>query len=178
VWNTLRDLVRRKKLEPVTGITILFLQKRPESFTDEQLSLAMERAWGRKHDVTNFYGVSTFDGEGGLLKMDAMFFPMQHFQRRVDAALLGAQQLPSWAEHSAYSSFGYACPGGLPPSKIRDQMGWMLARFCAELLGENTSALLFTEASVLVPFNKKFDQKLRSSIGKNPEHLFVDPTEL
>lgn len=174
MWNPLQLLTRSSKKPDVSGITIFFLQSRPQTFSDEELSLAMQRAWGRKYDETNFYGVSTFDGEGGLLKLNDMFFTMQHFERRVDASFFPQRELPFWADHSAYTKFQYACPGGLPAGRTRNQFGWLMGRFAAELLGKNTVALLFTEAGVLVPFTPTFDQTLRAEPGKNPEQLFAE----
>jgi hypothetical protein len=173
MWNPLKLL--KAKPKELSGITILILQRRVERFTDEQLMLAMQRAWGRKRDETNFYGMSTFDGEGGLLKMDAMFFPMQHFTHRIDTSVLGERELPLWADHGAYTSFGYKCPGGLPAGKVRDTMGWLLGRFCAELLGANTVGLVFVEAKLLVPFTPASVKTLRSKAVQNPELLFAEP---
>ena len=173
MWKPLHHFFKRSSKEAVSGITIFILQKKLQRFTNEELSHAMQRAWGRTYDATRFYGMSTFDGEGGLLKMNDMFFTMQHFDRKVDGSVLNGRELPLWAEHAAYTSFGYSCRGGIPPGKVRDQLGWLIGRLCAELLGQNTAALLFKEANILVPFTPAFDQKLRAEPGHNPERLFA-----
>jgi hypothetical protein len=161
----------RKPTPRVSGISILFLQERLERFTDEQLSLAMQRGWRKAYDPTNFYGMSTFDGEGGLLKYNAMFFTLQHFERRVDAASFGDSEIPRWAVHNAHSSFGYACPGGIPEGEIRDKMFCFLGLFCVELLGDNTQALLFREDRVVVRYDAWLVHELRSWKTWNPRQL-------
>ena len=171
MWNPFNKVAQKAAVE-VSGISVLFLQRKLQSFSDEELTKAMERAWGKEHDKTSFYGMSTFDGEGGLLKMNDMFFTMQHIDRRVDAAALEDRELPLWAAHSAHTKFGYKCPEGVPAGKVRDQLGWLIGRYCVELLGDNTVGLLFVEAGVLVPFNADFDETLRKQIGENPEQLF------
>ena len=87
----LDKLLRREAPEKpeVSGITIFLLQRTLERFTSERLCLAMQRGWRKPYDEVNFYGMSTFDGDGGLLKMDAMFFTMQNFNRRVRCFLFG-----------------------------------------------------------------------------------------
>ncbi len=168
--DSLKNLFR-KPTPKVSGISILFLQKRLERFTSEQLSLAMQRGWRKPYHPTNFYGMSTFDGEGGLLKYNAMFFPFQHFERRVDAASFGDSEIPQWAVHNAHTSFGYACPGGIPEGEIRDKMYCLLGLFCAELLGDNTQALLFLEDRVVVRYDAWLVNELRSGKMWNPVQL-------
>ncbi|WP_433974113.1 hypothetical protein [Tunturiibacter lichenicola] len=169
-YGSLKNLFRKPDPE-VSGISVLFLQKKLERFSDEQLSLAMQRGWGKKYDSTNFYGMSTFDGEGGLLKYNAMFFPFQHFERRVDAGEFGESEIPVWAEHNAYTSFGYRCPGGIPAGEVRDKMYWLIGRFCSELLGDNTQALLFVEDQIVLRYDSCLINEFRSVKKWNPEQL-------
>jgi hypothetical protein len=147
-----------------------------ERFSSEQLSLAMQRGWRKPYDPTRFFGMSIDDGEGGLLKFNlsngaAIFFPLQHFDRRVDAALLGDKELPPWAVHSAHTSFGYKCPGGIPEGENRDKMFSLLGLFCAELLGKNTQALLFVEERVVIRYDAWLVDVLRSGKKWNPSQL-------
>jgi len=169
----LKNLMRKPKPE-VSGITIFFLQKKLERFSDEQLSMAMQRAWRKPYDSTNFYGMSTFDGEGGLLKYNAMFFTFQHFDRRIDASYFGDREIPQWAEHNAYTSFGYKCPGGIPQGKVRAKMHLLLGCLCAELLGKNTSALFFVEDCVLLRYDTVIKRRLRSKPEWNPGDLLEE----
>jgi hypothetical protein len=168
----------RKRSPEVSGISILFLQKKLERFTDDQLSQAMQRAWRKPYDSTKFFGISMFDGEGGLLKYNAMFFTMQHFDRRVDAAVLSDAEMPSWASHNAYTLFGYSCPGGIPEGETRDKLNYLLGLFCIELLGENTQALLFREEGVVLRYDLWLQQELRSRKGWDPRQLFAAQAEL
>jgi len=172
----LMNLFRRttEAKEPVGGITLYFLQEKLQRFTDQELSLAMQRGWRRKYDETNFYGLSTFDGEGGLLKMDAMIFTMQHFDRRVDLSKFRKIELPVWASHSAYTSFGYGCPGGIPPGEFRDKFTGFLGLFCSALLSENTKALFFVEDAVLLRYTNELKEKLRSGKNFNPAEYADD----
>jgi hypothetical protein len=168
--DSLKNLFRKPESK-VGGITIFFLQKKLERFSDEQLSLAMQRGWRREYDEQNFYGMSTFDGEGGLLKFNAMFFPLQHFDRRVDANALGEDEMPPWADHNAYTSFGYKCPGGIPVGESRDRFYCLLGLFCAELLSDNTQALFFVEDRVILRFDSWLTSELRSGKKWNPKQL-------
>jgi hypothetical protein len=161
----------RKKPPEVSGITIYFLQRRMERFSDEQLSLAMQRGWRKPYDEQTFYGMSTFDGEGGLLKFNAMFFPLQHFERRLDSSVLGTNELPRWADHTAYTSFGYACPGGIPEGKLRETFYTLLGRFCAALLNDNTKALYFVEDRIFLRYDPWLVNELRSRERWNPRLL-------
>jgi hypothetical protein len=177
-FEPMRTLFRKSVPKPeVSGITIFFLQKRLERFTDEQLSGAMQRGWRKKYDETNFYGMSTFGGQGALLKFNAMFFPFQHFERRADSSLLGDREMPLWAAHDAYTSFGYACPGGIPKGELRDRMFAMLGLFCAELLGKNTQALLFVEERVVLRYDDWLIDRLRSGKSWNPSQLLAARTK-
>ena len=161
----------RKAAPEVSGISVFFLQKRLERFTSDQLSLAMQRGRHKPYDATNFYGMSTFDGEGGLLKYNAMFFTFQHFDRRVDTASFGDNEIPQWAAHNAYTSFGYACPGGIPEGDLRDKMFCLLGLICAELLGHNTRALLFVEDRVMIPYDAWLVNEFRQGKKWNPKQL-------
>jgi len=61
---------------------------------------------------------TSLDGEGAVIKVNAMFITMQHCDRRIDGRQLGDQSLPSWADHAAHSSLTYACPGAFPLVKL------------------------------------------------------------
>src|ERR1700688_4533783 len=129
----------------VSGVSIIFLQKRLERFTTERLSLAMKNGWRRDHDPVTFFATTVGDGEGAIVKFNGMFITVQHFDHRLGVALLGDQEFPRWAVHQAYSSVTYACPGGIPVEEVRDQFYGFLGLLCAELIDENTSGLFFTE---------------------------------
>jgi hypothetical protein len=176
-FDALKNLFRKSTPE-VSGISIFFLQKKLERFTDDRLSLAMQRGWRKEYDSTNFYGMSTFDGEGGLLKYNAMFFPLQHFDRRVDTSYFGNREMPRWAVHNAYTSFGYKCPGGIPPGELRNKVHCLLGLFCAELLNDNTSALLFVEDNVLLRYDSSLVKLLRSTPKWNPAQLLEAQTQV
>jgi hypothetical protein len=176
-FDTLKSFFR-KPVPEASGISIFFLQKKLQRFSGDQLSVAMQRGWRKKYDSTNFYGMSIFDGEGGLLKYNAMFFPFQHFDRRVDATDFGDKEMPQWAAHNAYTSFGYKCPGGIPEGEIRDNMYCLLGLFCAELLSENTSALFFLEEHVLLRYDSSLVKRLRSGQKWNPVQLLTAQTQI
>jgi hypothetical protein len=122
----------------VSGVSIIFLQRRLERFTTEQLSLAMKNGWRRDHDPVTFFATTLGDGEGAVIKFNGMLITMQYFDHRLPASLLGDQELPRWAIHQAYSSITYGCPGGIPVGEIRDQFYGFLGLLCAELLNENS----------------------------------------
>jgi hypothetical protein len=169
MWKlgSLKSLFSKPPASNVSGVTILLLQKRLESFSTEQLTLAMKRGWRREHDPVTFFATS-LDGEGAVIKFNAMFITMQHFDRRIDGRQPGDQSLPGWANHAAYSSLTYACPGGIPLGEIRDTFYGFLGLFCAELLRENVSALLFTEEHVLLRNSPMLKGKLQSGNKVNP----------
>ena len=114
--DSLKSLSSKPPAGSLSRVTILLLQKRLERFSTEQLTLAMKRGWRQEHDPVTFFATS-LDGEGAVIKFNAMFITMQHCDRRIDGRQLGDQSLPSWADHAAYSSLTYACPGGIPVGK-------------------------------------------------------------
>jgi hypothetical protein len=142
-----------------------------ERFTTEKLSLAMKSAWRRDHDPVTFFATALGDGEGAVVKFNGMFITVQHFDHRLEASLLGDQELPRWAVHHAYSSITYACPGGIPVGEIRDQFYGFLGLLCAELIDENTPGLFFTEEQVLIRSQPSIVQELRSGNSVNPARL-------
>jgi hypothetical protein len=155
----------------VSGVSIVFLQKRYESFTTEQLSQAMKRGWRREHDPEKFFATSVDNGEGAVLKLNQMFITMRFFNRRLDTSEFGEQELPQWASHSAYCSVTYACPGGVPVGEIREQFYSLLGLLSAELIDKNVVGLLFTEERVLVRNQAALVQELRSGVSINPTRL-------
>jgi hypothetical protein len=170
-FKSLERVLRKQSSSDVSGVTIIFLEKRLEKFTTEQLSLAMKRGWRREHNSVTFFATSLGDGEGAVIKFDAMFITMQHVDHRLDSSVLGDQNLPIWAAHGAYSSITYACPGGIPVGETRDQFYGFLGLLCAELLSENVIGLLFTEEHVLVRNSAALLQELRSGNSVNPARL-------
>jgi hypothetical protein len=155
----------------VSGVSIVFLQKRYESFTTVQLSQAMKRGWKREHDPGKFFATSVGDGEGAVLKLNQMFITMRFFNRRLDTSELGEQELPQWAAHRAYCSVTYACRGGVPVGEIRHQFYSLLGLLSAELIDENVVGLLFTEERVLIRNQSALVQELRSGVSINPTRL-------
>lgn len=155
----------------VSGVSIIFLQERFESFTTERLSQAMKKGWRRDLDPVKFFATSVSDGEGAVIKLNEMFITMQFFDRRLDTSALGGQELPQWASHRAHSSITYACPGGIPVGEIRDQFYSLLGLLCAELIDENIVGLLFTEEQVLIRSQSALVQELRSGSSINPTLL-------
>jgi hypothetical protein len=155
----------------VSGVSIVFLQKRYESFTTVQLSQAMKRGWKREHDPGKFFATSVGDGEGAVLKLNQMFITMRFFNRRLDTSELGERELPEWAAHGAYCSVTYACRGGVPVREIRDQFYSLLGLLSAELIDENVVGLLFTEERVLIRNQSALVQELRSGVTINPTRL-------
>jgi hypothetical protein len=169
MWKlaSLKTLFGKPPASNVSGVTILLLQKRLERLSTEQLTLAMKRGWRREHYPVTFFATS-LDGEGAVIKFNAMFITMEHCDRRIDGRQLGDQSLPAWADHAAHSSVTYACPGGVPVGETRDTFYGFLCLFCAELLSENVSALLFTEEHVLLRNSPKLKRELQSGKKVNP----------
>jgi hypothetical protein len=155
----------------VSGVSIIFLQKRFEVFTTEKLTQAMKNGWRRDPDPVTFFATSLGNGEGAIIKLGEMFITMQFFDRRLDASALGDQELPQWALHQAHSSITYACPGGIPAGEIRDKFYGLLGLLCAEMIDGNVPGLFFTEEQVLLRNQPALVQELRS--GNN-----IDPTRL
>jgi hypothetical protein len=170
-FESLKRTLRKPPKTDVSGVTIIFLQKRLERFTTEQLLLAMRRGWRREHDPTTFFATSLGDGEGAVIKFNAMFITMQHFDHRLDSSVFGDQDLPVWAAHGAYSTVTYACPGGIPVGETRDQFYAFLGLLCAELLSDNIPALFFKEEQVLLRNSAALHQELRSGNSVNPFRL-------
>ena len=164
----------RKRVPPestatdVSEVSIIFLQKRVERFTTEQLSLAMKRGWRRDHHPVTFFATTVGDDEGAIIKVNGMFITMQHFDHRLDTSAFGDQELPKRATHGAHSSITYGCPGGIPVGEIRDRFYGFLGLLCAELLSENVPGLLFVEEQVLVRNHPLVVQELRSGKSVNP----------
>jgi hypothetical protein len=167
----IKRILRKSPENDVSGVTIILLEKRLERFTTEQLSLAMERGWRREHNPVTFFATSLGDGEGAVIKFNAMFITMQHFDHRLESSALGDQNLPVWAAHGAYSTITYACPGGIPIGETRDQFYAFLGLLCAELLSDNVLGLLFKEERVLVRNSAALHQELRSGNSVNPIRL-------
>jgi hypothetical protein len=170
-FESLKRVLRKPPKTEVSGVTIIFLQKRLERFTTEQLSLAMQRGWRREHNPGTFFAISLGDGEGAVIKFNAMFITMQHFDHRLDSSVLGDQHLPVWATHSAYSTLTYACPGGIPVAETRNEFYAFLGLLCSELLSDNVLGLLFKDESVLVRNSIALEQELRSGNSLNPARL-------
>jgi len=170
-FERLKRILRKPPASDVSGVTIIFLQKRLERFTTERLSLAMERGWRREHNPVTFFATTLGDGEGAVIKFNAMFITMQHFDHRLDSSVLGDQDLPVWAAHGAYSTISYACPGGIPVGETRDQFYAFLGLLCAELLSDNVLGLIFKEERVLVRNSLTLGQQLRSGNNVNPARL-------
>ena len=173
--DSFKSLFSKPPASNVSGVTILLLQKRLERFSTEQLMLAMKRGWRREHDPVTFFATS-LDGEGAVIKFNAMFITRQHCDRRIDGRQLGNQSLPAWADHAAHSSLTYACPEGIPVGETRDTFYGFLGLFCAELLSENVSALLFTEEQVLLRNSPMLKGKLQSGNKVNPLLLSAAPS--
>jgi hypothetical protein len=159
-----------KRTPAATGITILLLQRRMESFSTERLQAAMESGWRRKHDPVSFFATN-LDDEGAVLKLGQMFITMLFSDRRVGTDELGAKQLPHWAEHSAHASLSYKCPGGVPAGEERDKLYALLGLLAAELLDSNVSGLLFVEEQILIPNTPELSANLRSGSPQNPVAL-------
>jgi hypothetical protein len=155
----------------VSGVSIIFLQKRFESFTTGQLTQAMKNGWRRDPDPVTFFATSVGDGEGAVIKLGGMFITMQFFDHRLDASALGSQELPQWAFHQAYSAITYACPGGIPVGEVRDQFYGLLGLLCAELIDENVLGLFFTEEQVMLRNQPSLVQELRSGNNISPTRL-------
>jgi len=170
--DSFKSLFSKPPASNVSGVTILLLQKRLERFSTEQLMLAMKRGWRREPDPVTFFATS-LDGEGAVIKFNAMFITMQHCDRRIDGRQLGNQSLPAWADHAAHSSLTYACPEGIPVGETRDTFYGFLGLFCAKLLSENVSALLFTEEHVLLRNSPTLKMRLQSGNKVNPLLLSV-----
>src|SRR5450631_1820298 len=97
-FETLRRVLRKPTASEVSGVSIVILQKRLERFSTDRLSLAMKQGWRREHNPVTFFATS-LDGDGAVMKLNGMFITMQHFDHRLDSALLGDQDLPTWAVH-------------------------------------------------------------------------------
>jgi hypothetical protein len=140
--------VFRKRVPPnpaashVSGVSIIFLQKRLERFTTEQLSLAMKRGWRREHDPVEFFATTLGDGEGAVIKFNGMFITMQHFDHRLDTSALGDQELPKWALYGAHSSLTYACPGVFPSERL--EISFIAFLGCSV---QNCSVKMFSDSS-------------------------------
>jgi hypothetical protein len=124
------DWLFRKKKPPVSGISILLLQKRLERYSTERVNEAMQRAWRKEYDPETFFALSIFDGEGATVKALGAFFGILHFDRWLTSKELGDLQLPAWAVHAGYSSLEYACHGGtilrFLPSRLSFRIGAVL----------------------------------------------------
>ena len=153
-----------------SGITIILLQRRMESFSTERLQAAMESGWRRKHDPVSFFATNLND-EGAVVKLGKMFITMLFSDRRVGTDELGAKELPRWAEHSAHASLSYKCPGGIPAGKEPDKLYALLGLLAAELLDSNSSGLLFVDEQILVPNSPARATNLRSGYPLNPAAL-------
>jgi hypothetical protein len=159
-----------KRTPVATGITIILLQRRMESFSTERLQAAMESGWRTKHHSVSFFATNLHD-EGAVLKLGKMFITMLFSDRRVGIDELGARELPHWAEHSAHASLSYKCPGGIPAGKERDQLYALLGLLAAELLDGNVSGLLFVDEQILIPNTPELSVNLRSGYPQNPVAL-------
>jgi hypothetical protein len=158
------------KRTPATGITIILLQRRMEPFSTERLQAAMENGWRRKHHPVSFFATNLHD-EGAVLKLGEMFITMLFSDRRVGTGELGAKELPHWAEHSAYASLSYKCPGGIPAGNERDKLYSLLGLLAVELLDSNVSGLLFVDEQILIPNTPDLSANLRSGHPQNPMAL-------
>ena len=165
VLDSLKRMMRAKT--NISGVSILLLQKRFERFSTERLLLAMRRGWRQEYDPVQFFATD-LEGEGAVLKVKSMFVTMQHFDRRADSQIFGNQVLPPWGEHSAYSSVAYFCPDGVAPGEQRNHFYGFLGLFCAEILSDNISALLFVDDQVLVRNNSSLQDSLRSGRNFDP----------
>jgi hypothetical protein len=160
-----------RKTKPVSGLTIMLLQRRIERYSDERLNLAMQRAWQRSYNEKSFFAISMFDGDGAVIRAGRVFMMMQHHQRRIGDTELGEQELPDWAEHSAHSVLSCKCPGGFPERQQREFVYGVLGRLCAELMDANISGLLFLDEGVLVPNTALVLQRLRLTKDIDPVAL-------
>jgi hypothetical protein len=173
MWNlwSRKPVPLPSEASDVSGVSIIFLQRRFESFTTERLSLAMKSGWRRDHDPVTFFATAFDDGEGAVVEFNGMFITVQHFDRRLGVSLLGGQEIPPWAVHQAHSSITYACPGGIPVGEVRERFYGLLGLLCAELIDENSSGLFFTEEQVLIRSHSSVVQELRSGKSINPARL-------
>jgi hypothetical protein len=77
-----------KRTPAATGITIILLQRRMESFSTERLQAAMESGWRRKHHPVSFFATNLDDDEIGLkiLELRAMPASLALISKRASAA--------------------------------------------------------------------------------------------
>jgi hypothetical protein len=168
-----RLLSRFKRKPEVSGVSVAILQKRLERYSDDRLNVAMSRALGRKHDERTFFALSIFDGDGAVIKIDRLIIGIQHFDRRIDGAYLGNNELPAWAEHSAHSVIEFKCPGGLPEADGREAVYGLLGLICVELVDANVTGLVFVNENVIAPNSPATLQGLRSYRPLNPKSLVL-----
>ena len=178
VMIALKRLLSRFKRKPeASGVSIAILQKRLERYSDDRLNAAMSRALSRKYDDRSFFALSIFDGDGAVIKIDRLIIGVQHFDRRIDGACLGANELPAWAEHSAHSVIEFKCPGGLPEVDQRETVYGLLGLLCSELIDTNVTGLVFVDEQVIVPNRSSTLKGLRSYRPLNPKTLLLDESK-
>jgi hypothetical protein len=153
-----------KKKPPVSGISILLLQRHLERFSTDRLNLSMQRAWRQQYDAQKFFALSIFDGDGAVLKVRDVFYGIRHFERRLGPAELGDMELPRWANHAGYSSIECACPGGVPIGEPRSVMYVFLGLLCAELITAETVGIFFSEEHLLFANDADLCKRLRSRV--------------
>lgn len=155
--------------EPASGIRIYLLQDRLERFPTEKLNAAMQAAWHRSYDPVTFYATSV-DDSGAVFKLNQAFYPLIYAERRLGTDELGTREIPSWANHNAFSRFSAEFPGGAPEDSLPG-IYWLLGSLVANLVPSSATALYFQEASIFVRITPRVLARMKHPEPYMPSNL-------
>lgn len=108
----------------------------------------MQAAWHRSFDPVTFYATA-IDDTGAIFKVNAAFYPLLYAERRLDREELGDLEIPSWADHSAFTRLSAEFPGGIPDDALPG-FYWLLGSLLTQLIRSSTKAFYFQEAGLFV----------------------------
>jgi hypothetical protein len=131
------------------GLNICILQTRLERYSADRLNTAMQAAWNRPYDESNFFGIN-LDDEHGLIKAIGMFIPVYYHDRRLDNRELDNAAIPTWATHTSFCQVSFVTGDGLKTTEDRRKFVGFISLLCIELANEATTSFFFIEDAAFV----------------------------